>query len=176
MLTKRRFLENVGLLTCGLVLSIKLPAMARAQTVETVSGDVVPRPPAGQAWTWNLRGQPILLQTLTADQRERHLASPKRGKDPHLNSAGQRAGLATPATILQGQEADTLVLSLTCTYLGCVVLQDAGDFAEEGGFFCPCHGSHYDGLGRIISGPAERNLYVPPVQLRPDGMIEAVHL
>ena len=45
-----------------------------------------------------------------------------------------------------------------CTHLGCVPLGDAGDF---GGWFCPCHGSHYDTSGRIRKGPAPENLPVP---------------
>jgi len=174
MLTKRHFLKQTAPVVLGLALNTHLPTRLAAQTAEWVNGNVVPRPPQGQVWGWLYRGHPHILHSLTSDQRDHLLASPKRGKDMRLNSSGQRAGLATPATILQGPEADILVLSLICTYLGCVVLQDDGDFAEEGGFFCPCHGSHYDGLGRIISGPAERNLYVPHVQLRPDGMIESL--
>ena len=45
-----------------------------------------------------------------------------------------------------------------CTHLGCVPLGEQGDF---GGWFCPCHGSHYDTAGRIRKGPAPRNLLVP---------------
>lgn len=48
-----------------------------------------------------------------------------------------------------------------CTHLGCVPLGDAGDF---GGWFCPCHGSHYDLAGRIRKGPAPENLAVPPAE------------
>lgn len=48
-----------------------------------------------------------------------------------------------------------------CTHLGCVPLGDAGDF---GGWFCPCHGSHYDLAGRIRKGPAPENLAVPPTE------------
>ena len=48
-----------------------------------------------------------------------------------------------------------------CTHLGCVPLGDAGDF---GGWFCPCHGSHYDLAGRIRKGPAPENLPVPPTE------------
>lgn len=51
-----------------------------------------------------------------------------------------------------------LVMMGVCTHLGCVPLGDAGDF---GGWFCPCHGSHYDTAGRIRKGPAPRNLPVP---------------
>ncbi len=50
-----------------------------------------------------------------------------------------------------------------CTHLGCVPLGDgAGDF---GGWFCPCHGSHYDTAGRIRKGPAPENLHIPPLAL-----------
>ncbi|WP_458792172.1 ubiquinol-cytochrome c reductase iron-sulfur subunit [Yoonia sp. MH D7] len=45
-----------------------------------------------------------------------------------------------------------------CTHLGCVPLGESGDF---GGWFCPCHGSHYDTSGRIRKGPAPRNLLIP---------------
>ena len=46
-----------------------------------------------------------------------------------------------------------------CTHLGCVPIGDgAGDF---GGWFCPCHGSHYDSAGRIRRGPAPENLPIP---------------
>jgi ubiquinol-cytochrome c reductase iron-sulfur subunit len=45
-----------------------------------------------------------------------------------------------------------------CTHLGCVPIGEAGDF---GGWFCPCHGSHYDISGRIRKGPAPLNLEIP---------------
>ena len=51
-----------------------------------------------------------------------------------------------------------LVQMGVCTHLGCVPLGESGDF---GGWFCPCHGSHYDTAGRIRKGPAPRNLPVP---------------
>jgi len=51
-----------------------------------------------------------------------------------------------------------LVQMGVCTHLGCVPLGEQGDF---GGWFCPCHGSHYDTSGRIRKGPAPRNLPVP---------------
>ncbi len=58
---------------------------------------------------------------------------------------------------LDGME-EWLVMMGVCTHLGCVPLSDAGDF---GGWFCPCHGSHYDAAGRIRRGPAPTNLPVP---------------
>ena len=51
-----------------------------------------------------------------------------------------------------------LVLLGVCTHLGCVPIANAGDF---GGYYCPCHGSHYDASGRIRKGPAPLNLEVP---------------
>jgi len=51
-----------------------------------------------------------------------------------------------------------LVLIGVCTHLGCVPIANAGEF---GGYYCPCHGSHYDASGRIRKGPAPLNLEVP---------------
>lgn len=56
------------------------------------------------------------------------------------------------------KEGKWLVMMGVCTHLGCVPLGNAGDF---GGWFCPCHGSHYDSAGRIRKGPAPRNLEIP---------------
>lgn len=57
------------------------------------------------------------------------------------------------------EAGEWLVQSGVCTHLGCVPVGDgAGDF---GGWFCPCHGSHYDTAGRIRKGPAPRNLPIP---------------
>ena len=52
-----------------------------------------------------------------------------------------------------------LVLVGVCTHLGCVPASDKGDYD---GWFCPCHGSHYDTSGRIRKGPAPKNLEIPP--------------
>jgi len=49
-----------------------------------------------------------------------------------------------------------------CTHLGCVPIEGKGDF---GGYYCPCHGSHYDAAGRIRKGPAPKNLEVPPYKV-----------
>lgn len=54
-----------------------------------------------------------------------------------------------------------LVVLGVCTHLGCVPIANAGDF---GGYYCPCHGSHYDASGRIRKGPAPLNLEVPPYE------------
>ncbi|MEM6637049.1 MAG: ubiquinol-cytochrome c reductase iron-sulfur subunit [Pseudomonadota bacterium] len=60
----------------------------------------------------------------------------------------------------EGEAARAWVVQMgVCTHLGCVPLGQAGDF---GGWFCPCHGSHYDLAGRIRKGPAPENLPIPP--------------
>ncbi len=56
------------------------------------------------------------------------------------------------------QKPEWLVMLGVCTHLGCVPIGEAGDY---GGWFCPCHGSHYDISGRIRKGPAPLNLEIP---------------
>ena len=60
------------------------------------------------------------------------------------------------------EAGEWLVMVGVCTHLGCVPLAEAGDF---NGWFCPCHGSHYDTAGRIRKGPAPKNLPVPTATL-----------
>jgi ubiquinol-cytochrome c reductase iron-sulfur subunit len=67
------------------------------------------------------------------------------------------------------EAGEWLVMMGVCTHLGCVPLGDAGDF---GGWFCPCHGSHYDISGRIRRGPAPRNLPIPPAQFLDETTIQ----
>ncbi len=61
-----------------------------------------------------------------------------------------------------------LVMIGICTHLGCVPLGNAGDF---GGWFCPCHGSHYDTAGRVRRGPAPENLPVPVAEFADEATI-----
>ena len=56
------------------------------------------------------------------------------------------------------KKSEWLIMTGVCTHLGCIPLGDKGDF---GGWFCPCHGSHYDTSGRIRKGPAPTNLEIP---------------
>jgi ubiquinol-cytochrome c reductase iron-sulfur subunit len=72
------------------------------------------------------------------------------------------------------QKPEWLILLGVCTHLGCVPLgQKASDpKGEYGGWFCPCHGSHYDTSGRIRKGPAPLNLAVPPYKFLDDTKIK----
>lgn len=61
-----------------------------------------------------------------------------------------------------------LIVVGVCTHLGCVPLPNAGDYS---GWFCPCHGSHYDASGRIRKGPAPYNLEVPEYRFLGDDKV-----
>ena len=66
---------------------------------------------------------------------------------------------ASDANRTLDEAGEWLVMIGVCTHLGCVPIGNgAGDF---GGWFCPCHGSHYDTAGRIRKGPAPENLWIP---------------
>ncbi|MEO1017540.1 MAG: ubiquinol-cytochrome c reductase iron-sulfur subunit [Pseudomonadota bacterium] len=70
-------------------------------------------------------------------------------------------------------DAPYLIVVGVCTHLGCVPLgnKPTQQRGEYGGWFCPCHGSHYDTSGRIRKGPAPRNLEVPEYQFVGDNLI-----
>jgi ubiquinol-cytochrome c reductase iron-sulfur subunit len=75
----------------------------------------------------------------------------------------------TGAEIAAAIKAEWLVLIGTCTHLGCVPTFGGGDYQ---GWFCPCHGSHYDTSGRIRKGPAPTNLAVPEYAFVSDTMVK----
>jgi len=68
----------------------------------------------------------------------------------------------------QGNDPKWVVVMANCTHLGCIPVANAGNYQ---GFFCPCHGSHYDNCGRIRQGPAPLNLHSPPYEIEGDLMI-----
>jgi ubiquinol-cytochrome c reductase iron-sulfur subunit len=67
------------------------------------------------------------------------------------------------------EKPEWLVMVGICTHLGCIPLGDQGDY---NGWFCPCHGSHYDTSGRIRKGPAPANLAIPPYEFLSDDLIK----
>ncbi|CCF58216.1 hypothetical protein KAFR_0E00620 [Kazachstania africana CBS 2517] len=66
------------------------------------------------------------------------------------------------------QNPEWLIMLGICTHLGCVPIGESGDF---GGWFCPCHGSHYDISGRIRKGPAPSNLEIPQYEFDGDKLV-----
>lgn len=62
-----------------------------------------------------------------------------------------------------------LVMVGVCTHFGCVPVGEAGEYD---GWYCPCHGSHYDTSGRIRKGPAPKNMEIPPYTFVSDNIIK----
>jgi len=106
-------------------------------------------------------GKPVFIRRRTAEEIEAARADDSAAlPDPIARNAnGDAAADASDANRAMDENGEWLVMMGVCTHLGCVPLGDgAGDF---GGWFCPCHGSHYDTSGRIRKGPAPENLPVP---------------
>ena len=105
-------------------------------------------------------GKPVFIRHRTADEIERARADDGAALiDPLAENANKPGEPATDANRALDEEGKWLVMLGVCTHLGCVPIGDgAGDF---GGWFCPCHGSHYDASGRIRRGPAPQNLHIP---------------
>ena len=126
----------------------------------------------GMSLTVKWRGRPVFIRNRTEKEIEEARAVAREDlKDPVARNANIAAD--APATDLdrsagEGKE-NWLVMVGVCTHLGCVPLGQAGDF---GGWFCPCHGSHYDTAGRIRKGPAPENLAVPTFEFVSDTVIQ----
>ena len=111
-------------------------------------------------------GKPIFIRRRTAeeiaDARAVDLSDLPDGlaRNANIADSADAADANRSLTPFGGEDTgEWLVMQGVCTHLGCVPLGDgAGDF---GGWFCPCHGSHYDTSGRIRKGPAPENLWVP---------------
>ena len=71
---------------------------------------------------------------------------------------------------------EILIVSGSCTHLGCVPVGPGSNTGEFGGWYCPCHGSHYDTSGRIRKGPAPSNLPVPDYEYNADGTAVTISL
>lgn len=80
------------------------------------------------------------------------------------------ASLRDPATDeSRVKNPEWIVVEALCTHAGCLPIHDQGDV---GGWLCPCHGSEYDVSGRVVQGPALRNLVVPPYTFNgPDTLV-----
>ncbi|GIT92761.1 ubiquinol-cytochrome c reductase iron-sulfur subunit [Jannaschia pagri] len=110
-------------------------------------------------------GKPVFIRRRTAEEIEAARNTDLSAlPDPVAQNENIDAGAdASDANRALSEDGEWLVMMGVCTHLGCVPLGDgAGDF---GGWFCPCHGSHYDTAGRIRQGPAPTNLPVPPAVL-----------
>jgi ubiquinol-cytochrome c reductase iron-sulfur subunit len=107
-------------------------------------------------------GKPVFIRRRTAAEIEdARSVSLDDLPDPVARNENNEGAPATDENRSYGENGEWLIMQGVCTHLGCVPLGDAGDF---GGWFCPCHGSHYDTSGRIRRGPAPENLPVPLVE------------
>jgi ubiquinol-cytochrome c reductase iron-sulfur subunit len=132
----------------------------------------------GQAIKVFWQGKPVFIRRRTPAEIEEAEATPLSALiDENARNANANGADATDnaRTISADGEArpEWLVLVGVCTHLGCIPLgTSAGENkGEYGGWFCPCHGSHYDTSGRIRKGPAPENLAVPPYQFISDTVV-----
>ena len=115
----------------------------------------------GQSITIKWRGKPVFIRRRTQEEiSEANSIEVASLRDPMEDKD-------------RVQQAEWLILEGICTHLGCVPLgQKISDTkGEYNGWFCPCHGSHYDTSGRIRKGPAPENLAVPPYKFISDTTI-----
>ena len=116
----------------------------------------------GQGITVKWRGKPVFIRKRTQQEiSEAKTVNLKDLKDPAIEDD-------------RVKKDEWLVLVGICTHLGCVPLgQKITDMkGEYNGWYCPCHGSHYDSSGRIRKGPAPTNLAVPPYSFINDTTIK----
>ncbi|OZJ03598.1 Cytochrome b-c1 complex subunit Rieske, mitochondrial [Bifiguratus adelaidae] len=112
--------------------------------------------PEGKNVTVKWRGKPVFIRHRTSDEiKEAESVNVQSLRDPQADAD-------------RVKKPEWLVMLGVCTHLGCVPIGEAGDF---GGWYCPCHGSHYDISGRIRKGPAPLNLEVPEYSFNEDKLV-----
>ena len=164
--TRRDFLyyatAGAGAITAGAAvwpLVNQMNPSADVKALSSIRVDISEIEPGTQL-TVKWLGKPVFIRRRTEDEisEARGVAmddlidlSARNNNAPELDAADENRAL--------DETGEWLVMMGVCTHLGCVPLGDgAGDFH---GWFCPCHGSHYDTSGRIRKGPAPENLPVP---------------
>ncbi|PMD62510.1 cytochrome b-c1 complex subunit Rieske [Hyaloscypha bicolor E] len=112
--------------------------------------------PEGKNVIVKWRGKPVFIRHRTADEiKEAESVKVETLRDPQRDED-------------RVKKPEWLIMVGVCTHLGCVPIGEAGDF---GGWFCPCHGSHYDISGRVRKGPAPLNLEIPEYDFPEDGAL-----
>ncbi len=142
---------------------------ADVRALASIEVDVSEIEPGSQL-TVKWRGKPVFIRRRTAEEIA---AARETALDELPDQSAENANMPGADAEDQNRSLDAdgewLVMMGVCTHLGCVPLGDAGDF---GGWFCPCHGSHYDTAGRIRKGPAPTNLPVPQAAFISDSVIK----
>ncbi len=165
--SRRDFLELVAWSTFGVgtlaaiwPLIDSLNPSAAVLAVATTEVDLEPIE-VGQRVTIMWRGKPVFIDRRTEEEIQMARSVPlEELRDPEPDEA-------------RVQNPEWLIVIGICTHLGCVPLgnrpgEPRGQWA---GWFCPCHGSHYDTAGRIRKGPAPRNLDLPPYRFVSDTQV-----
>ncbi|KAK5078518.1 ubiquinol--cytochrome-c reductase catalytic subunit rip1 [Lithohypha guttulata] len=112
--------------------------------------------PEGKNVIIKWRGKPVFIRHRTEGEiKEAESVKVESLRDPQQDSE-------------RVKKPEWLIMLGVCTHLGCVPIGEAGDY---GGWFCPCHGSHYDISGRVRRGPAPLNLEVPEYEFPEDGKL-----
>lgn len=175
--TRRDFLyyatAGAGAITAGAAvwpLVNQMNPSADVKALSSIRVDISEIEPGTQL-TVKWLGKPVFIRRRTEDEisEARSVAmddlidlSARNNNAPELDAADENRAL--------DETGEWLVMMGVCTHLGCVPLGDgAGDFH---GWFCPCHGSHYDTSGRIRKGPAPENLPVPVAAFVDDTIIK----
>lgn len=165
--TRRDFLELVTWATVGVgAAAVAWPLIHQmnpsADVLALASTEVdLSKVPEGSAIKVVWRGKPVFVRHRTAEEiKQAQEVDVASLRDPQADD--QRV-----------QRPEWLILVGVCTHLGCIPLgtsssEPRGDY---GGWFCPCHGSHFDTAGRIRKGPAPKNLVVPQYTFLSDDLI-----
>lgn len=135
---------------------------ADVQALSSIRVDVSNLEPGAQL-TVKWLGKPVFIRRRTEEEIAAERAVPLADLPDQIarNANGTDGAEATDENRALDENGEWLVQMGVCTHLGCVPLADSGEF---GGWFCPCHGSHYDLSGRIRKGPAPENLPIPPAR------------
>ena len=148
---------------------------ATALALSKIEGDIS-QLERGQAITVKWRGKPVFIRRRT--EEEIQMAS-RVDIDSLPDNNARNYNLSPDSAASDENRAldengEWLVMVGVCTHLGCVPKgQSLGDSKGDfGGWYCPCHGSHYDTSGRIRKGPAPTNLEVPPYSFLNDSTLK----
>lgn len=143
---------------------------ADVQALSSIMVDVSAVEPGTQL-TVKWLGKPVFIRRRTEEEiaaaREVELSELI---DTNAENANKPDADASDVNRSLDEAGEWLVMIGVCTHLGCVPIGDgAGDY---GGWFCPCHGSHYDTSGRIRRGPAPQNMLIPVASFEDDTTIK----
>ena len=142
---------------------------ADVQALASIEVDVADVEPGSQI-TVKWLGKPVFIRRRTEEEIKVARAVDLGSLPDQMSyNANKPDSDASDENRTLDEAGEWLVMVGVCTHLGCVPLAEAGDF---NGWFCPCHGSHYDTAGRIRKGPAPKNLPVPTATLTDDLIIK----